>query len=250
MKPLPSFLIVMIVVAASSAAPADDGDSRPVTEQDVLDPGFETVCPARLIGDAWLGLDSSRMTDVALLLLHGEQTLGRERKAVSADRMVRLAVSAATRNNDQDSLQRLATAAERSGRTELAELAKSSLSLAAASRNVVAGLMIPVDEIGPTEFRQLRSVHLRLRRAVITGDSGQMEHLQTHIDQLHGVAPERRNKLKALIDSSRATMPAKPVVEEDVLESLSLLMAVSRPRGDDEDEEADADTPDNVVGSF
>lgn len=250
MKTLSGILLAMAVISVASGVSADDGDQRPVAEQDVVDPGFEAMCPSHLIAEAWRGLDSSKMTDVALLLLHGEHTLGRERKAVSADRLVRLAISAAVTNGDQSSLQRLATAAERGGKSDLADLARSSLSLASASRNAVAGMVISVNEIGPTEYRQLRLVHRRLRRAVISGDAGQVDDLQPLIDQIGGVPPERRNKLRALIDSTRAAMPAKPVVEEDVLESLSLLMAISRPRGDDEDEEADADNPDNVVGSF
>lgn len=222
-------LFTTVVLLCGSHSLAGEGVPTPGTKQDVVDSVFDHVCPARLIGDAWMSLDSSQLTDVALLLQHAEQTLGRERRGISAAQAARLAASAAVHSNDQESLQRLANAAKRDQNTELAELVESSLSLAGASRDVEPGMTIFVDEVDPLEYRLLHRAQRAIRRTQIVGDPGRVDSLMEEFASLKQISPERRKALNILLSNSRAAMPAKPVVSDETVRSLSLLAAISRP---------------------
>lgn len=234
-------------------------EPAPNTQSDVTDLAFDAFCPTKLIGDAWAELDSSQLTDVALLLQYGEATLGRERRGVSAEQVARLAVSAAVNSGDQESLKRLAKAAERFGSESLQDLVQSSLQLASASRDIDPGMTVFVDEIDPLEYKLLHSASRSIRRMQIIGDPQRAKELEAEIALLKRFSPEQQAKLKLLIDSSRAAMPPKPVVPDDVVESLNLLTAMSRPHasndggngGDDSEPETEpAAIPAQTTGMF
>jgi hypothetical protein len=243
---LSSILCTALLVRAADTPAVEQAKPTPAAETN--DPAFDRFCSPYLIGAAWDQMDPGLMTDVALLLQHGESVLGRPRKGVSAEQAFKIAVRLAQKKNDQNALQRLKKGAQRSGNQQLVRFVASTEQLADSSRVAVPDLMVSIDDITPGQYATLRMIRDGISRAVVSGNQDILRRFKNGLPKYDGLPPDQKRRLQQLIDKAQSTVPAEPVVDSATTDALDLLAARSRD-GDDDDTEK-ADEPANVTGGY
>ena len=88
---------------------------------EIRDITFDRFIDLQDIGRAWGRLDAAALADIALQLREGERVLLRSHKAIKGSKVMELTLKLATKNQDQETLARLALAAKNSGDQELSQ---------------------------------------------------------------------------------------------------------------------------------
>jgi len=214
--------------APAPAPTAQPAAPQPIPE-DLRDAAFDRYVDLYLLGKAWGGVDPVLLADCGLQLAEGERVLLRPHKALPAERVLALAVKAAADRHDTATLDRLAKAAERDGRNDLASQVASARKLAGAARAVDPTATVAVEEMTPNEYAVYQRWLLDLKAARLAGDGEALGKLEAELPALGGVSQERSEQLKKQLAEARASLPEKANPEAAALiRALDRLRAVSR----------------------
>jgi len=238
------------VVPVRAADTPAVGPGQPTPAAEINDPAFDRFCSPHLIGAAWDRMDAALMTDVALLIQHGESVLGRPRRGLAANDAFKIAVRLAQQRHDQNALQRLKKGAQRSGSQQLVQFVASTEQLAGGSRVAVPDLMVPIDDITPEQYAELGMIRDGISRAIVCGNRDALKRCEAEIPKYEGLSQDQLRTLRQLIDRAQNEVPAEPVIDTATTNALDLLAARSRDGDDEDDDSQPADEPGNVAGAY
>jgi hypothetical protein len=190
--------------AVTSAARADP-DPRGAFVDDAFD-GFVSL---ERIESAVTSDDAAALTDVALLVAHGEAVLQRARNGVNADQLVRAAVEAAATAQDQQTLQRLERGLACLQRDDLQEVLATAQQLGASARKLETPPGLDPSEVTVESMVLYHAMAKEIQKAQRYGMAGDVEdivaslkHLPLHKKQRDHLAKLANLALVAIRDQS------------------------------------------------
>jgi len=208
-------------LAAPSRSPAVDVSALPdgkLAPPGLIEPAFQRRVDGDLVWKAWIEVNPSLMTDVALQLAEAESVLGKQNSPVSAAKLLSLAASLGAERRDQPTLARLMKAAERTGDKALAAEVRAAQKLAGAARSLEPKL--PSGELTPEETMILQAHHRAILQAKLAGRQDILAGLARGVDSVRDLPASYRARLKTLIeDAIKADLTPNPAAQ--VLEWLA-----------------------------
>src|SRR5262249_22565918 len=140
------------------ATPLDsERPPAPAIPADLRDPAFERYVDVAQVGEALAAGNPGLLTDVAMQLAEGERVLQRPHKALSAARVLKLAMRLAVEKKDKPALDRLAKVVKASGDKELKAWFTKAQTLGAGSPKPATGWLEAVERLDSESFLMLKS---------------------------------------------------------------------------------------------
>src|SRR5262249_3118512 len=238
---VPKRIVVMTALVASGLLPAlAVGDQRarsPFPAQpigpdgapdlppaaaatDLRDPAFDRYVDLAQVGEALASQNAGFLIDLALQLAEGERILQRPHKAMSAARVLKLAIRLAGEKKDKPTLDRLARVVKARGDKELGDMLDKLQTLAAGSRQPGPAWLTALDQLEPETLRALKSARERTRRAKVRGDVAALKALDNEVTRLAELEAAHKSALKTRIAEALAALPEKAEPDAEVLGKL------------------------------
>ncbi len=170
--------------------------------RDLQDPAFDYYVDLVLVGTAWVELDASLITDLALQFMEGERVLLRPHRAIDSGDLMQVAIRLAAVKGDVDTLSRLEKAVERSEDKELAkELAeaKQQIKDAEGEESVWS---VPVATTSAAEFARYKGVLQDIEAAIVVRDQETLETLKEELQQMMDLPALHRKRLDRKIEQA------------------------------------------------
>ena len=190
--------------------------------EEVFDPAFDRYVDLGLLVQAWDSKDPALLTDVALQLAEGERILLRPHKVISAEKLLGLALRAATERNDKAALDRLKNVAEKTGTESLQAQIAMNAKLGGESRAEDSMAMVSVHETTPLTYAVYHSLVNQIQTARIASDRELLEDTQKQIDAAVGLSEIQRDYLLKIMESAKAEIPEGMKTDPDI-EALNKL---------------------------
>ncbi len=201
--------------------------SATLVPEEVFDPAFDRYVDLGLLVQAWDSKDPALLTDVALQLAEGERILLRPHKVISAEKLLGLALRAATERNDKAALDRLKNVAEKTGTESLQAQIAMNAKLGGESRAEDSMAMVSVHETTPLTYAVYHSLVNQIQTARIASDRELLEDTQKQIDAAVGLSEIQRDYLLKIMESAKSEIPEGMKTDPDI-EALNKLSAGSR----------------------
>ena len=208
----------------ATGAPADGGEpalgsqeSRIPTE--LADAAFDRYADLTDIRQTVLDRDAAGVLDAALLLAEGERVLFRQRKGITADHLLKLALSLAAEQGDQATLKRLDKAARSLGHKDLADRAAGAVLLARPARS--ADPTAGVTDADPAVAAYLRECLIGIEQARLVGNDDALKQLDEALATADHLTDARKKSLKAAVAAARQNLGATPAADDPVAKLLA-----------------------------
>ncbi len=169
---------------------------------ELQDPAFDYYVDLVLVGTAWVELDASLITDLALQFMEGERVLLRPHRAIDSGDLMQIAIRLAAVKGDGKTLDRLEKAVQRSENKELAtELAKAKEQMKNAEGEESVW-SVPVATTSAAEFARYKAVLQDIEAAVVVRDRETLEMLQDELQEMTDLPASHREKLDRKVEKA------------------------------------------------
>ena len=196
---------------------------------ELRDIAFDRFIDLQDIGRAWGRLDAAALADIALQLREGERVLLRSHKAIKGSKVMELTLKLATKNQDQETLARLALAAKNSGDQELSQRIAAATKLAAASRSTEAPLMLSAGETTVEGFIEIQSLLNQLNAIGVTSDTVSLNKFMESVVQSIHLSDKQRDQLIQMAAQAKSGIAQQNDIEGDsTVDALDKLAGSSR----------------------
>jgi len=159
------------------------------------------------------------LTDVALQLAEGERILMRSHKAISADKLLEIALRSATVKKDKATLDRLVKVIAKHGDEKLKTQLATANKLAGASRGSDPMAMVSVVETTPEQFAIYQNIIKQLQAAQIAGNRDALKDIEDALNGTNELSDKQREYLLKITSNARAEIPEGAHIE--VLDKLA-----------------------------
>lgn len=211
---------------ADAPSAADVAMDRAMREQ-LDDPAFRQYVDITLLQPAWVAKDAELLTDIALQLAQGQKVLMRPHKAGSAEDMLKLASSIATKKGDKDVIARIEKAAKTHNFEDVAGEASKASKLAAAPRKAEPALMVSLDRTKPGDVADFGILVDGVHSAEILGDKAWLDEVDGRVGHYNNLSTSQRDYIKKVIGEARSTMTDK-MKDNSVVTTIGKLDSASR----------------------
>lgn len=214
--------------AAAEDAPtaAEIAMNNAVREQ-LDDPAFRQYVDITLLQPAWVAKDADLLTDIGLQLAQGEKVLLRSHKAGSAQDMLKLAASIATRKSDKEAIARIEKAAKANNFADVAGEASQAAKLAATPRKADPALMVSLEQTNPADVAAFGLLIDGVHSAEILRDKAWLDEVDQKVGQYNNLTDSQKNYIKKILGEARSTISDKPI-GNSVTSTIVKLDSVSR----------------------
>lgn len=193
---------LLIVLTTRTEAVDQPATGKTTVTEEWNDPGFAPYVDLELLRQAMSELDPQQLVDAGLQFAEGERVLLRNHKAISSERLLRLAVKLAVEKNDKTSLKRLARIAESSKDAEFRAQVFAAQKLAAKSRGVTE-LPLPksLDEKSAVYVAIVKGLDSSIQQAHALGAKDLLEPLKKEVENNSVLDDEDKAYLKKRINA-------------------------------------------------
>jgi hypothetical protein len=225
----------------SAQEPADPTQSAPPAEKpkaeytlppEIDDPAFSQYVDIKLLEPAWVKKDANLLVDIALQLAEGQRVLMRPHKAGSAQDLLKLASTIATRKGNKDAIARIEKAAKVHQYQDVAAVASNAAKLASASRSAEPGLAIQVDQANLSDVADYGLLIDGVQSAEILRDAHWLDDVEKRLDQYKNLTNQQKTYLTKIIGEARSSMSDEPS-DNTVVATIAKLEGASRHHGHD-----------------
>lgn len=207
------------------------GNEHSLAEAPVIELSFRRYIDKSLLQRAWADLDSASMLDAALLLAEAEQVLRRPHPPFTAEEAFTVSLRMAASQQDTETLQRLADAADRLQDDELKQRVARARKLAESTRTESSEPQFSLRELHVGQVSYLKDLLSGVDRASILGDSEAVEKWKEVTKDLELFDEQATNRITSFLDTQQdliAQNAANGGGEAD--EALSKLVFPTRAR--------------------
>ncbi len=223
------FMYVVLQAVVSSAADnakpiveeAFVGDPDQLVFDSLTDPAFEKFVDIRLLGHGVAEQDVELLTDLALQLAHGESTLLRSHRSISADQVFQVAIRVAEEHGDEAGLGRLQKAV--AGRDKsLTERIAAAMLLASASREVEEPIVVAIDDVTPETLAVYQDLIGRISLAQATGNASELDAVNEDLGATGMMTEDQVDKLRKKVQAAKQAIGNNGGADSaDVLSALA-----------------------------
>ena len=206
---------------ASAPEVAPDG-----IPSELRDPAFDRFVDLRALGQAWARLDAATLADIALQMTEGEGALKRPHKAISAEKVLDMAIRVASRQRDKETLDRLTKALEARGNKDRADQLALASTLASSARAAEPTVSVSVGEMSPESYKELHKFFHAVNAARVAGDVKAFVRLKDELEDLVELTESQRDQLRKMLAQTQASVPKTD--GDETVETLNKLTAASR----------------------
>ncbi|HKI37297.1 MAG TPA: hypothetical protein VKA46_35920 [Gemmataceae bacterium] len=203
--------------AEPAEAPAEEG-----LPEEFKDRAYERYIDVAYLRDALAKGDPVGLADCALQLAEGERVLLRPHKAVTSDKLFRLAAKVAAEKRDKETLARLGRAAKELKNDELAKAVAAAATLAGGARKPDPSVSVALDQVRPETVVLYQSFVQEIKSAKSIGSKAQLDALETSVKAAEELDEKLRTPLLKQISDARGALPEKGDPELDVLARLAM----------------------------
>lgn len=191
------------------------------------DPFFDRYFTSEEFAMAWEALNSGALADVAIRASEGERILHRERYGISAHTLWRIAIAAARRQADTDTLGRLQKDAENNQLDDLTSLVISAKEAAEEKKERKQAICVNPAATSLEEVIHLRNLLTSVHRAVLVADRRYLADVVHNLPTLFRNAQEQQGLIEGFLAQSLEDLDGDSL-DANVGDSLDLLLQESR----------------------
>jgi hypothetical protein len=200
---------------------------EPIGVPEPSDGPFERYVDISQVAGVLESRDAAKLTDLALQLATGEQTLLRNHQSgVTSASLFQKALTIAAEAGSKDIIERIGRAAVKFDDKDLQQKVAAAKLLSSESRSASPAAMVDVLSMKPEAYRRFKLLHDTIRSAALVKDADQLRDAVSLIQEFKPELGEDRAKYLSELAAKASSEIPKTLSEQD--KALNTLLSSSR----------------------